>query len=70
MIATMSISITKEGPKMNAQDGRAMYELQLELHSRATGVEPMISADDLLEVHELLTAYEGDLKSLLNTARG
>jgi hypothetical protein len=70
MIATMSISITKEGPKMNAQDGRAMYELQLELHSRATGVEPLISADDLLEVHELLTAYEGDLKSLLNTARG
>jgi hypothetical protein len=55
---------------MNAQDGRAMYELQLELHSRATGVEPLISADDLLEVHELLTAYEGDLKSLLNTARG
>jgi hypothetical protein len=70
MIATMSISITKEGPKMNAQDGRAMYELQLELHSRATGVEPLISADDLLEVHELLTAYEGDLKSLLNTPRG
>jgi hypothetical protein len=50
---------------MNAQDGRAMFELQLELHSRATGVQPLISADDLLEVHELLSAYEGDLKSLL-----
>ena len=49
---------------MNAQDGRAMFELQLELHSLATGVQPLITADDLLEVHELLTAYEGDLKSL------
>jgi hypothetical protein len=65
VITTISVSISKEGPKMNAQDGRAMFELQLELHSRATGVEPLISADDLLEVHELLTAYEGDLKSLL-----
>jgi hypothetical protein len=65
VIATISVSISKEGPKMNAQDGRAMFELQLELHSRATGLQPMISADDLLEVHELLTAYEGDLKSLL-----
>jgi hypothetical protein len=50
---------------MNAQDGRAMFELQLELHSRATGVEPLLSADDLLDVHELLDTYEGDLKSLL-----
>ena len=50
---------------MNAQDGRAMFELQLELHSRATGVEPLISADDLLEVHEVLTAHEGDLKSIV-----
>jgi len=50
---------------MNAQDGRAMFELQLELHARATGAEPLISADDLLEVHELLTAYEGDLRSLI-----
>jgi hypothetical protein len=56
--------------KMNAQDGRAMFELQLELHSRATGVEPLISADDLLEVHELLNAFDGDLKSLLRKARG
>jgi len=55
---------------MNAQDGRAMFELQLELHSRATGVEPLISADDLLEVHELLTVHEGDLESLLKKPRG
>jgi len=50
---------------MNAQDGRAMFELQLELHSRATGVDPLISADDLLEVHDLLIAHEGDLKSIV-----
>ena len=49
---------------MNAQDGRKMFELQLELHTRATGIRPLISADDLLEVHELLGAHEGDLKSL------
>jgi hypothetical protein len=70
VISTISASITKEGPQMNAQDGRAMFELQLELHSRATGVQPMISADDLLEVHELLATYEGDLKSLLKKPRG
>jgi hypothetical protein len=70
MITTISISITKVGPRMNAQDGRAMFELQLELHSRATGVQPMISADDLLEVHELLMAHEGDLKSLVKQPRG
>jgi hypothetical protein len=49
---------------MNAQDGRAMFELQLELHARATGLEPNISADDLLEVHELLATHDGDLTSL------
>jgi hypothetical protein len=49
---------------MNAQDGRAMFELQLELHSRATGRRPNITADDVLEAHELLVAHEGDLKSL------
>jgi len=70
MITTISVSISKEVAKMNAQDGRAMFELQLELHSRATGVEPLISADDLLEVHELLTVHEGDLESLLKKPRG
>jgi hypothetical protein len=53
---------------MNAQDGRAMFELQLELHSLAVGQTPPISADDLLEVHELLTLFEGDLISLVATA--
>jgi len=51
---------------MNAQDGRAMFELQLELHARVTGLTPIITADDLLEVHEVLNAHEGDLKSLFS----
>ena len=45
-----------------------MYELQLELHNRATGRRPLITADDLLEVHELLTSHGGDLKSLFQPA--
>jgi hypothetical protein len=53
---------------MNAQDGRAMFELQLELHARAVGRQPIITADDLLEVHELLAAHDGDLASLFTSA--
>jgi hypothetical protein len=49
---------------MNTQDNRAMFELKLELHSLATGRRPNITADDILEVHELLAAHEGDLRSL------
>jgi hypothetical protein len=49
---------------MNAQDGRAMFELQLELHTRAIGLRPNITADDVLDVHEMLDTHEGDLKSL------
>ena len=41
-----------------------MFELQLELHARAVGRRPNITADDVLDVHELLVTYEGDLKSL------
>jgi hypothetical protein len=52
---------------MNAQDGRAMFELQLELHARAVGRQPIITADDVIDVHELLATHEGDLKSLLAT---
>jgi hypothetical protein len=52
---------------MNAQDGRAMFELQLELHSRAVGCRPLISDDDLIEVHELLDEHAGDLKSLFQS---
>jgi hypothetical protein len=50
---------------MNAQDGRAMFELQLELHARAVGRQPIITADDVIDVHELLATHDGDLKSLL-----
>jgi hypothetical protein len=42
-----------------------MFELQLELHQRSTGLRPNITADELLELHEMLTAYAGDLNSLL-----
>ena len=49
---------------MNAQDGRALFELQLELHTRAIGRRPNITADDVIDVHEVLAAHEGDLKSL------
>lgn len=50
---------------MNAPDGRAMFELQLELHIRAIGRQPNITADEVLDVHGLLATYQGDLKSLL-----
>jgi hypothetical protein len=70
VITTISVFYGEGRITMNAQDGRAMFELQLELHSRATGVQPPISADDLLEVHALLNAFEGDLKSLLTKPRG
>jgi hypothetical protein len=56
--------MNKEAENMNAQDGRAMFELQLELHARAIGRRPNITADDVLDVHELLTLHDGDLKSL------
>jgi hypothetical protein len=53
---------------MNTQDGRAMFELQLELHGRAVGLRTTISADDILEVHELLAAHPGDFRSLFGPA--
>ncbi len=49
---------------MNAQDGRAMFELQFELHTRAIGRRPNINSDDILDVHDLLATHDGDLKSL------
>ena len=50
---------------MNAQDGRAMFELQLDLHARALGHRPPVTADELLELHEMLNTHEGDLKGLI-----
>src|SRR5256885_2619388 len=46
-------------------DGSAMFELQLELRARLTGRRPLITQDDLVDVHALLDAHQGDLKSLL-----
>jgi len=41
-----------------------MFELQLELHTRTIGRRPNITADDVLDVHQVLATHEGDLKSL------
>jgi len=46
-------------------DGSAMFELQLELRARLAGRRPLITQDDLADVHALLHAHQGDLKSLL-----
>ena len=46
-------------------DGSAMFELQLELRARLAGRRPLITQDDLVDVHALLDAHQGDLKSLL-----
>lgn len=48
----------------NPHDAKAMYELQLELHSRAEGKRPGISADELLDLHLLMAQSETDLKTL------
>ncbi len=45
---------------INPRDGKAMYELQLELRNRADGKRPIISGDELLDLH-LLLAQEPDL---------
>ncbi len=53
---------------INPRDGKAMYELQLELRNQADGKRPIISGDELLDLH-LLLAQEPDLdfKRLLKT---
>jgi hypothetical protein len=50
---------------MSPSDGHAMFELQLELHSRARGRRPNVSVDEVIEVHQLLAQHAGDLKSLI-----
>jgi hypothetical protein len=62
----MAKALSEGSKKMNAQESRAMFELQLELHARAIGRRPNITADDVLEVGELLVTHEGDLKSLFS----
>jgi hypothetical protein len=51
-----------------SSERRALFELQLELHARANGRQPIITADDLLELHQKLATHEGDLRSLLADA--
>jgi hypothetical protein len=48
----------------NPHDGKAMYELQLELHSRAEGKRPVISADELLDLHLWLADQDLNFKQL------
>lgn len=49
---------------INPRDGQAMDELQLQLHNQAEGKRPVISADELLDLHVLL-AQLTDLRGLL-----
>ncbi len=51
----------------NPHDGKAMSELQLELRNRADGRRPIISADELLDLHLLLDQLDLDFKRLLKT---
>lgn len=53
---------------MDAQERRAMLELQLELRSRVEGLRPVISTDEVLELRGLLAQHAGDLKSLFELA--
>ncbi len=50
---------------INPHDGKAMYELQLELRNRADGKHPIISAAELLDLHLLLDQLDLDFKRLL-----
>ncbi len=55
---------------INPRDGRAMYELQLELRNRADGKRPIIAADEVLDLHLLLAQQlDLDFKRLLQTNR-
>jgi hypothetical protein len=50
---------------MSAQDPRAMFELELELHDLAAGRRPRITGDEVLELADVLNNRQGDLWSLL-----
>ncbi len=42
-----------------------MFELQLELHTRAVGGRPNITEDELFDVRRLLERHASDLRSLV-----
>jgi hypothetical protein len=50
-----------------AEEARALFELQLELHQLALGLRPNISSDEMVELRALMEA--GDLEGLLARAR-
>lgn len=52
---------------MSAQDARAIFELALELHDLAAGRRPRITADEVLELADVLNHHQGDFRSLLRT---
>ena len=54
---------------INPHDAKAMYELQLELRHQAQGKRPIISADELLDLHLLLTQLDLDFKRLFKSKR-
>jgi hypothetical protein len=56
-----------EDRNVAAEEGRALFELQLELHQLAQGLRPNISADEMVELRALMEA--GDLEGLLARAR-
>lgn len=53
---------------INPRDGKAMYELQLELHKQAQGQRVAITADEILDLHLLLVELN-DLRSLVKRPR-
>ena len=52
---------------VEAEEARALFELQLELHQLAQGLRPNISSDEMVELRALMDA--GDLEGLLARAR-
>jgi len=52
---------------MDARDGPAMFELLLELHCRAQGIRPIISADEIQELREWLQRFSGDLNGFFGS---
>lgn len=56
-----------EDRNVAAEEARALFELQLELHQLALGLRPNISSDEMVELRALMEA--GDLEGVLARAR-
>jgi len=57
--------VAKLEATMSSEERRAMFELQMELHARSSGVAPLITADEVMEVGALLSIHNGDFRSLV-----